>query len=303
MYLQWRIITSMQNYLDSIAKAAELIKSADYVLIGAGSGLSAAGGLNYGDSKLFKEWFPKLSELDIETIREAISLYWQVDDSNRRNFWAYWANHINKIRYEALALKPYLELFDIVKDKNHFIITTNVDGQFIKTGFDNEKIFAPQGDYGLFQCDKPCCDKLYDNKIFIDKMISNMNNDKFTVQEADIPRCPKCGSYLSKNLRVDGTFVESPHMKKQKDYIDFVNNSTDGKLVLLELGVGFNTPVIIRWPFEKITSKHPNASLIRMNIDYPEVPAEIEFKCLYFNSDITEALTDMRCKLESGGVS
>lgn len=294
MYLQERIITSMQNYLDNITKAAELIKSADYILIGAGAGLSAAGGLNYGDSKLFNKWFPKLSELGIETIGEAISLYWQVDNSNRINFWGYWVNHINKIRYGAPALKPYLELFDIVKGKNHFIITTNVDGQFVKAGFNKEKIFAPQGDYGLFQCDIPCSDELYDNKIFIDKMISNMNNDEFVVQAADIPRCPKCGSYLSKNLRVDDTFVESPHLKKQKDYIDFINNSTDGKLVLLELGVGFNTPVIIRWPFEKITSNHPNASLIRMNMEYPESPEEIACKCLSFNSDITEVLTDIR---------
>lgn len=284
----------MPNYLDNVAKAAELIKSADYILIGAGAGLSAAGGLNYGDRKLFKEWFPKLSEFGIETIGEAISLYWQVDNSNRRNFWAYWANHINKIRYEAPALKPYLELFDIVKDKNHFIITTNVDGQFVKAGFNKKKIFAPQGDYGLFQCDKPCCDELYDNKIFIDKMISNMNTDEFEVQEVDIPRCSKCGSYLSKSLRVDDTFVESPHMKKQKDYIDFINNSTDGKLVLLELGVGFNTPVIIRWPFEKITSKHPNASLIRMNMEYPEAPKKVACKCLSFNSDITKVLTDIK---------
>ncbi len=284
---------NMQNYLDNITKAADLIKSADYILIGAGSGLSAAGGLNYNDSKIFKEWFPKLSELGLETIGDALSLYWQVNDSNRRNFWAYWTNHINRIRYEAPALKPYLDLFDIVKDKNHFIITTNVDGQFIKAGFSKEKIFAPQGDYGLFQCDKPCCDELYDNKIFIDKMISNMNKDELTVQESDIPRCPKCGSYLSKNLRVDDTFVESPHMKKQKDYIDFVNNSTDGKLVLLELGVGFNTPVIIRWPFDKITSKHPSASLIRMNMEFSKVPEEIACKCLSFNNDITEVLTDI----------
>ena len=146
---------STPDYLDNITKAAKFIREADYVLVGAG--LSAAGGLNYGDSKLFKEWFPKLSELGINTIGEAVSLYWNVDDLNRRNFWAYWANHINKIRYEAPALKPYLCLFEVLKDKKHFIITTNVDGQFIKGSFNKEKIFAPQGDYGLFQCEKRCC--------------------------------------------------------------------------------------------------------------------------------------------------
>lgn len=285
---------NIPDYLDNIAKAAKLIKEADYILVGAGAGLSSAGGLNYGDSKLFKEWFPKLSRLGINTIGEAISLYWSVDDLNRRNFWAYWANHINKIRYEAPALKPYLYLFEVLKDKNHFIITTNVDGQFIKGGFNEEKIFAPQGDYGLFQCEKRCYDELFHNKTFIDKMISNINNDEFAVQEEDIPRCPKCGLYMAKNLRVDDTFVEAPHMKKQKDYIDFVNNSMDGKLILIELGVGFNTPVIIRWPFERITSRHPDAVLIRINMDYPEVPQEISSKSLSFSDNILKVINDIK---------
>lgn len=284
----------MQNYLDNIAKAAKLIKEADYILVGAGAGLSAAGGLNYGDSKLFKEWFPKLSELGIETIGEAISLYWNVDNSNRRSLWAYWSNHINKIRYEAPALKPYLDLYEIIKDKNYFIITTNVDEQFVKSGFDKEKVFAPQGNYALFQCDKPCSDELFNNKEFIDKMISNMNNDTFEIREEDIPLCPKCGSYLSKNLRVDNTFVEAPHMEKQKDYINYINNSIDGKLVLLELGVGFNTPAIIRWPFEKITIKHPNALLVRMNMQYPDVPKEISQNSLSLNKDILKSISDIK---------
>lgn len=285
---------STQIYVDNINKVANLIQEADYILLGAGAGLSAAGGLNYGDSKLFKKWFPKLSELGIDTIAEAISIYWNANDSNRRNFWAYWANHINKIRFEALALKPYLDLFEILKDKNHFIITTNVDGQFIKAGFDKEKIFAPQGDYGLFQCAKPCSNELYDNKVFIDKMIANMDTDKFSILKEDIPHCPKCGSYMSKNLRVDDTFVEAPHMIKQKDYMDFINNSMDGKLVIIELGVGFNTPGIIRWPFERITMKHPHAVLIRLNMDYPEVNKEISHKSLCFNTDIMKTINDIK---------
>jgi NAD-dependent SIR2 family protein deacetylase len=294
MFLQRRISMNTLDYSENLTKAATLIKEADYILIGAGAGLSAAGGLNYSDSTLFKKWFPKLSELGLSTIGEAISLYWEADDSNRKYFWAYWANHINKIRYETPALAPYLDLFKIVKDKNYFIITTNVDGQFVKAGFNKENIFAPQGDYGLFQCDKPCCNELIDNKNFVDNMISNMDNADFAIRKEDIPRCPKCGSYLSKNLRVDDTFVEASHLKKQKDYIDFVNNSTDGKLVLLELGVGFNTPVIIRWPFERITKDHPNAKLVRMNIDYPEVPEEIISKSILFDENMDKTLSSLK---------
>ena len=120
------------------------------------------------------------------------------------------------------------------------------------------------------------------------------NVKSVAVQEEDIPHCPKCGSYMSKNLRVDDTFVEAPHMKKQKDYVDFVNNSMNGKLILLELGVGFNTPSIIRWPFERITSRHPNAFLIRINMKYPVVPQEISSKSLCFSDNIQKVINDIK---------
>lgn len=290
----------MQSYSDNIIKAIDQIRDADYILIGAGAGLSASGGLNYSDTKLFKEWFPRLSQLGVRTIGEAISIFWNVNDSNRRAFWAYWANHIQKIRYDAPALQPYLDLLDIVKDKNYFIITTNVDGQFIKAGFSKDKIFAPQGDYGLFQCDKPCSDEVFYNHIMIDKMVSNMDNDDFRIREVDIPHCPICGSYLAKNLRIDDTFVEASHMKMQEDYLEFVNQSEDGKLVLLELGVGFNTPGIIRWPFEQVTSEHHSATLIRINMDHSKIPEKITSKCLAFNSDIAEVITEMVYKINKG---
>jgi NAD-dependent SIR2 family protein deacetylase len=285
---------SIQNCSDNIRKASEFVKEADYIIIGAGSGLSASGGLNYGDSKLFKKWFPELFSMGLETIGDACSTYWNVNDSNRRAFWAYWANHIKKIRYDAPAGRAYLDLFDILKDRNYFIITTNVDSQFNKAGFNKDKMFTPQGNYGFFQCGKPCCDEVFNNEVMVNKMISNMDYDSFLVRNEDIPRCPKCGSYLAKNLRVDETFVEIPHMKKQKYYIDFINNSIDGKLVLLEIGVGFNTPSIIRWPFERIVSTHPNAKIIRMNMSNPEVPKEISDKSLSFNDDITEVISHLK---------
>ncbi|WP_425804706.1 NAD-dependent deacetylase [Desulfitobacterium sp. Sab5] len=285
---------SIQINTDNISEAVKRINEADSILIGAGAGLSASGGLNYNDPELFKKWFPRLNQFGIRTIGEAISIYWQVNDSNRRAFWAYWANHIQKIRYDAPVLQPYMDLFDMVKNKDYFIITTNVDGQFVKAGFDQDKIFAPQGDYGLFQCDGPCSNELFDNRSLIDKMISNMNSDDFLIREEDIPRCPNCGSYLAKNLRIDHTFVEEPHMRKQKDYLDFINQSVEGKLLLIELGVGFNTPVIIRWPFEQITAEHPHAELIRINMDNSKAPEKITSKCLAFNRDIAQVITEMK---------
>lgn len=207
---------------------------------------------------------------------------------------AYWASHIKNIRYNIPATKPYSDLFDSIKDKNYFIITTNVDGQFEKAGFSKDIIFAPQGDYGLFQCEKPCCDEVFDNKDMIDKMVSNIDYESFIIRSEDIPICHKCGGYMSRNLRVDNTFVETPHLLKQKDYVKFINNSSKEKLVLIELGVGFNTPSIIRWPFDGITAKYPNTSLIRVNMDYPEIPKEIISKGLSFDNDISKVISDIR---------
>ena len=285
---------SIQNYSDNIKNTVKLIKESDYILIGAGAGLSASGGLDYSNRDLFKEWFPRLSQEGIETIGEAISTYWHVNDENRRAFWAYWANHIQKIRYQAPALQPYLDLFDIVKDKNYFIITTNVDGQFEKAGFNKDKIFAPQGDYCLFQCDQPCSNEVYDNHILVDKMVADMDANEFIIQESDIPHCPRCGSFMTKNLRMDNTFVGTPHMKKQKNYYDFINHSENGQLTLIELGVGFNTPGIIRFPFEEITTRHPKAELIRINTDYSNASEEIALKCICIKSDSMKALTDIK---------
>lgn len=284
---------SMLNSSNQLIQATRLIKEADYILVGAGAGLSAAGGLNYSDPELFKKWFPILASVGINTIAEAISLYWYMKDSNIRSFWGYWANHINKIRYEAPILKPYLQLYELLKNKNYFIITTNVDGQFIKAGFDQAKIFAPQGDYALFQCEHTCSDEVYPNKVYIDKMISGMDMDTFAICEEDIPHCPKCGAYMSKNLRIDNTFIEVPHLQTQDSYFEFINNSVNGKLVLLELGVGFNTPVIIRWPFEKITLKYPNATLLRINMNNPDVPKELITKSISFSNNITDVITEI----------
>lgn len=289
---------STQNFSSKIAQASELIKNADYVLVGAGAGLSAAGGLNYSDPLLFKKWFPKLAAAGVNTIWEALTRNWYMKDDNIKSFWAYWANHINKIHYETPTLTPYVQLYELLKKKKYYIISTNVDGQFEKAGFDQKDIFAPQGEYALFQCGVPCSDTVYPNKTYIDNMVLGMNHDTFEISEEDIPHCPNCGSYLVKNIRIDETFVEAPHVANVNNYLDFVDNSTDGKLVLLELGVGFNTPVIIRWPFEKITIQHPNATLIRMNIDHPEVPEELMDKNIMFNTDIAEVLNEIGMNLE-----
>lgn len=284
---------SMPIYSDKVKPVAGLLEEADTILIGAGSGLSASTGLNYMDAKLFKEWFPVLAGRGIQTIWEAVTTYWYPDDDNRRAFWAYWANHIQKIRYDAPPGEVYLKLHKLIKRKKHFVITTNVDGQFAKAGFDPELIFGPQGDYGFFQCENPCKHVVYDNQAYIQQMLAHVDQENFLIEETDIPRCPNCGQYLERNLRIDHHFVEAPHMTNRKAYTDFVNSSVAGKLVIFELGVGFNTPGIIRWPFEKIVLQHPDATLVRINLHDSQIPKEVGQKIVCIQHDIAAVIQDI----------
>lgn len=296
MFLRGKTIKYMKNYLDNIEKIKELINNADYVLVGVGAGLSAAGGINYLDKGLTEKWFPQYKRLDLNSIVEIQSAFWDLTKENVLAYWGYWSRHIHNIRYKTDATKPYLDLYKLLKNKEHFIITTNVDGQFEKAGFKKENIFAPQGDYGLFQCLKPCSDELYDNKEMINTMVENIE-DEFYIREEYIPLCPKCGEFLVPNLRKDNFFVEKPHFKNLNAFNDFIKRAKGKNFILLEFGVGYNTPVIIKYPFENIVSQYPqNTKLIRVNLDDDNVPLEIKDKSIYINNDIKEILEDvLRC--------
>jgi NAD-dependent SIR2 family protein deacetylase len=280
-------------YSDRVKAAGRLLAQADFILIGAGAGLSAAAGLNYQDPDLFRKWYPQFARLGLNNIWEAIMAHWAPNDDNRRRFWAFWAHHIQKIRYDAPPGTPYLHLSRLVSGKPHFVITTNVDAQFAKAGFLPEELFTPQGDYGKFQCAVPCSDILHDNRDLVQNLITNMDDASLLVRDSDLPRCPACGGYLERNLRRDGHFVESPYMERQPAYAEFVNRSIPGRLVLLELGVGFNTPGIIRWPFERIVSHHPHASILRVNVNDARVPVEIEHRSIGFREDAARVIQDL----------
>ena len=285
---------STAAYCDKIQQTSEVIKNADCFLIGVGSGLSASCGLNYSDPALAQKWYPEYFEQGKKSIIEIMSDFWAttINSKNAAAFWGFWAKHIYHIRYEPAALKSYLDLFNIVSSKDYFICTTNVDCQLNKAGFNEKSIFAPQGNYGFFQCEKPCSQDVYDNENMIKAMIENMVSP-FEIRNEDIPLCPKCGKHLMPNLRCDHRFVEQPHIKNQTMYVEYVNNTLDKKLVLLELGVGYNTPVIIRYPFEAITLKHPHATLIRINLSDADVSESITKKSICIQEDSGKVLSDL----------
>ena len=195
-------------------------------------------------------------------------------------------------RYMDATIPVYEKLFELVKDKNYFVITTNVDHCFQKAGFDKSRLFYTQGDYGLFQCSEPCHQKTYDNEEQIRAMYEEQQDMKIPTEL--LPKCPVCGKPMSMNLRADDTFVEDEGWNKAAGrYEDFLNENKYGKIVYLELGVGGNTPGIIKYPFWKMTYANPKAVYVCINKGEAEVPGEIEKQSICVNNDIYEVLKSL----------
>ena len=241
-------------------KIKELINDSDYILIGAGSGLSTSAGIEYS-GKRFEENFSDFIEKYHFTDMYTSSFY---DFKTEEEKWAYWAKHIYTNDTGMEATKLYKDILKLVKNKEYFVITTNVDDQFYKAGFDEEKIFATQGSYRYIQCSLACHNKLYDDTEMVNHMLEKIVDCK--IPKELVPRCPVCGETMDVNLRKDAYFVQDDNWYKQNQrYGEFLDNARNKKVVLLEFGVGFNTPGIIRFPFEQMTFKNKNWNLIRFN--------------------------------------
>lgn len=273
----------------ALHKADALIQAAESIVIGAGAGLSAAGGLNYADPALAQRWFPEYVAKGYATLLDIQGLYWYQAACRLESYWGYWARHIAHIRYETPLLAPYRDLYTLSRGKAVFIITTNVDGQMEKAGFDPAQIFAPQGDYALFQCSRRCSDEVYDNRDQIERMIAHMPTPT-DIRTEDIPYCPRCGAPLCPNLRCDHRFAEERHMRRLPAYEQFLHDADGGRLLLLELGVGYNTPGIIRFPFEEMVRARPAWTLVRINRDDADVPADLGGRAVGVRMDLADAL-------------
>lgn len=273
-------------YSAELERARALLAGAERIVVGVGSGLSAAGGLDYGAPGPAARWFP---EYGAGSLAEIQGRFWWYDRCRAEEYWGYWARHILYIRYETPVLAPYRALARLLEGRDYFIVTTNADGQLGKAGFPREKIFAPQGDYCWFQCKTPCCGELVYNEDLIRAMVDNMPSPT-GIRTRDIPRCPRCGAPLVPNLRIDGSFVEAPHFHNAGDYGAFLREAEEGRTVLLELGVGYNTPGVIRRPFERWALAHPGAALIRVNRDWPGLPEALGSRGLGLGMDLGRAL-------------
>ena len=278
-------MTSTNDYSHRISKLRELTREADYVLIGAGSGLSSAAGIDYSGKDFqreFKDWIDRYGITDLYS-----SSFYPFETEEER--WACWAKHIWFARYAPEAMPLYKQLLELVKHKDYFVITTNVDGQFEKAGFDPARIFATQGDYGLFQPDSGYPEETYSNREWVEKALPQINDCRIPTEL--IPKTPE-GQSVSMNLRCDNTFVEDKQWHQQAEaYQDFIQRASAGRLLLLEFGVGFNTPVIIRFPFEQMTARFPETTLVRFNRDYPQLMIpETAKNTTIFTEDISTIL-------------
>ncbi|RDZ10110.1 Sir2 silent information regulator family NAD-dependent deacetylase [Priestia megaterium] len=274
------------TYFMQIERAKKAIKDAQYILLGGGAGLSAAAGIEYSGKRFTDNFSPFIKRYGFTDLYSSGFYPFKTQEEK----WAYWAKHISLNRYELGATKLYRDIFQLVKDKNYFVISTNVESQFNKAGFPSDKVFEIQGDYSYLQCAKGCHDKLYYNESNVKEMIEKTIDCKIPSQL--VPKCPVCGGEMEVNLRIDEYFVQDERWYElNKSYKDFLNKSEGQKVIYIELGVGFNTPGIIRYPFERLTYENENATLIRLNRDYPEGAKENKNKTISFAEDMQEVVS------------
>lgn len=291
-----------RSYEDKLSDIKELTANADAIVIGAGAGLSTSAGFTYSGER-FDKYFSDFKERYKFTDMYSGGFY---PYETLEEHWAFWSRYIYINRYMDAPKPVYDNLYELVKDKDYFVITTNVDHCFQKACFDKHRLYYTQGDYGLFQCSEPCHKKTYDNEDIIRKMVMAQGyefkedgslylpegrNLKLTVPSELVPYCPECGKPMSMNLRADNTFVEDEgwHVAAKR-YEQFLERHKNLNIVFIELGIGYNTPVIIKYPFWQMTDKWQHAHYICLNYGQAYAPDEIKEKSVCVNKDIGEVI-------------
>lgn len=288
-----RILTrkSTETYSERISRLRQALDEADAVVIGAGAGLSTSAGLSYSGERFQKNFGDFIQKYGIQDMYSGGFYPFETLEEH----WAWWSRQIMVNRYEAPAGEPYRQLFKLVQDKDYFVLTTNVDHQFQLTGFDKSRLFYMQGDYGLWQCSKACHNKTYDNEAAVRQMVENQSDMKIPAEL--VPRCPVCGAPMAMNLRCDDTFIQDKGwFAAQRRYNQFLKEHEGMRLLLLELGVGFNTPGIIKLPFWYMTMHNKRATYACINVGEAVCPGEMDTQSICINADIGKALKMLNTK-------
>lgn len=286
--------TATEKYTNGCCGKAEKLKkeleAADAVIIGAGAGLSTSAGFTYS-GKRFEENFGDFIEKYGFTDMYSAGFY---PFETLEEHWAYWSRYIFINRYRDEPGPVYENLRGLVRGKDYFVLTTNVDHCFQRAGFDKERLFYTQGDYGLWQCSKPCHNRTYDNETFVRKMVAEQKDMR--IPSELVPRCPVCGAPMTMNLRADGGFVEDGGWHEAaKRYENFLSGHEGARVLFLELGVGNNTPGIIKYPFWRMTAENKNTVYVCVNLAESYVPSEIRERSICLTGDIGEILRMDSC--------
>ena len=270
---------------DNVNRLREALNAADAVVIGAGAGLSASAGFTYTGER-FRRYFSDFADKYGFSDMYSGGFY---PFTTPEEFWAYWSRYIFINRYMDAPKSVYDNLLALVRDKDYFVITTNVDHCFQKAGFDKKRLFYTQGDYGLFQCSEPCCQETFDNEKIIRQMMEQQANMR--IPSELLPFCPHCGKPLTMNLRSDDKFVEDEGWHRAAErYENFLRTWRNGRILFLELGVGYNTPVIIKYPFWRMTTQNKAATYACINYGEAVCPEEIEKQSICIDADIEAVL-------------
>lgn len=288
MFLSKLTSKSTESYSDKIKKLKKDIDSTDAILIGAGAGMSTSAGLTYSGERFYRYFSDFHKKYGINDIYSGG--FYPYDTP--QEYWAWWSRHIYYNRYDIPAGKLYTDLLDLVKDKDYFVLTTNVDHQFQIAGFDKHRLFYTQGDYGLFQCSKPCCQKTYDNEDAVRKMVAAQRDMRIPTEL--IPKCPVCGAPMTVNLRSDMTFVQDEGWYAAAGrYEDYLRRHENSHILLIELGVGMNTPVIIKYPFWQMTANNKDATYVCINRSEAYCPEDIADRSICIDADIGKTISDV----------
>ena len=279
---------SMPDCSVQIKNLQTALSEADTVVIGAGAGLSTSAGFVYTGQRFEKYFSDFAAKYGIQDMYSGGFYPFATPEEH----WAYWSRYIYINRYMDTPRPVYESLLKLVQDKDYFVITTNVDHCFQKAGFDKKRLFYTQGDYGLFQCSEPCCQETFDNEAVIRQMMERQKDMKIPTEL--LPACPHCGKPLTMNLRSDDKFVEDEGWHRAAErYGNFLRTRAGGKILFLELGVGYNTPGIIKYPFWRMVLENPNAVYASINLDNCTIPRELGRQSICIHTDIGTVLTQL----------
>ena len=284
MFLHRPTVQSTPTF-SGVERLRTALQQADAVILGAGAGLSTSAGFVYSGQR-FRENFHDFAAKYHYTDMYSGGFY---PYDTLEEHWAYWSRYIWLNRYTPAPKPVYTDLLALVRDKDYFVLTTNVDHQFQKAGFDKRRLFYTQGDYGLFQCSEPCCQKTYDNEDIVRQMVEQQHDMRVPTEL--VPHCPRCGKPMSMNLRADATFVEDDgwHAAAER-YSEFLRRHENCKTLFLELGTGYNTPGIIKYPFWRMTAQWPDATYACINLGEAYAPREIAARSICIDADIGDTI-------------